>query len=379
MVIRHTLALCGLSAAVGLLAWCGPFWLLPVALLMPACWAAASSRWQAGLVVLVYHLAASNGLPYGAATYFGRPVLGVMLWLGAALILAVTWALLWHSKPKIRTYLLPVALLLVAVPPIGIVGWVHPITAAGCLFPGCGWYGLAVTFALILVFAAVPLRAALGLTAAAVGVAFVLRTPPPGIAEWEPFNTHFDCGISRDFLGDFSRIQHVKKLAAHSPARVAIFAESIGGLWTPQTLDLWQSSRHGPFVVFGSELPIGNADKCDNTLIALEPTGARILYRQRMPIPVSMWRPWTGKGGYRPHWFENPVVDLDGYTVAPLICYEEALVWPILHSVMHHPTVLIAVANDWWARGTTIPMMQINCSRAWARLFSLKLEVSFNY
>jgi hypothetical protein len=39
---------------------------------------------------------------------------------------------------------------LASVPPIGIVGWAHPITAAGILFPGWGWPGLAATVIILL-------------------------------------------------------------------------------------------------------------------------------------------------------------------------------------------------------------------------------------
>jgi hypothetical protein len=30
-----------------------------------------------------------------------------------------------------------------AVPPFGIMGWAHPITGAGVIFPGWGWIGVA--------------------------------------------------------------------------------------------------------------------------------------------------------------------------------------------------------------------------------------------
>jgi len=377
MVARRTVGLVALAGGVGFLAWLGPFWLLPVALLLPVCWAAATSRWQAGLIVGAYHLAASRGLPVGAATYFGVPVLGTLLWLAAALILGLAWAVLWHPRCSIRLCLLPLVLLLVAFPPIGIVGWVHPLTVAGCLFPGWGWFGLALTVALILGMAAMPWRYALATTGVAVAVAFILRAPPREVPQWESMETHFDCGMARDFLRDYRRISTATAMAAKSPAHVVLFGESVGGLWTPATRQLWE--RHGPAaVVFGSEVPIGNADQCDNALIALEASGARIVYRQRMPVPVSMWRPWSAKG-FRPHWFENPVVDFGGYRVAVLICYEQVIVWPILQSAWHHPNMLVAVANDWWARDTTIPGVQLNSARAWAKLFDLPLAVAFNY
>jgi apolipoprotein N-acyltransferase len=73
------------------------------------------------------------------------------------------------------------------------------------------------------------------------------------------------------------------------------------------------------------------------------------------------------------------VIDFAGHRVAVLICYEQVIVWPILQSVWHHPDVLVAVANDWWARDTTIPGVQLNSARAWAKLFDLPLAVAFNY
>jgi hypothetical protein len=47
------------------------------------------------------------------------------------------------------------------------------------------------------------------------------------------------------------------------------------------------------------------------------------------------------------------------------------LTWPILTSLLRKPTVIVAVANDYWARGTTIPASQLTAVRAWARLMAL--------
>jgi hypothetical protein len=35
-----------------------------------------------------------------------------------------------------------------------------------------------------------------------------------------------------------------------------------------------------------------------------------------------------------------------GYRAAVLICYEQLLTWPILTSMVDHPTAIVAVAND---------------------------------
>lgn len=66
----------------------------------------------------------------------------------------------------------------------------------------------------------------------------------------------------------------------------------------------------------------------------LSPRGARVIYRARMPVPVSMWPPWRswvgGSGGVRASFFADPIVEIASSRVVPLICYEQFLVWPIL-------------------------------------------------
>jgi hypothetical protein len=50
---------------------------------------------------------------------------------------------LWTSGRAWRGDPLRGVAVLLSVPPIGIVGWAHPVTAAGILFPGWSWFGLA--------------------------------------------------------------------------------------------------------------------------------------------------------------------------------------------------------------------------------------------
>ncbi|WP_338825411.1 TraH family protein (plasmid) [Bradyrhizobium septentrionale] len=69
-----------------------------------------------------------------------------MLWGAASVCFVAVHAVLWSPRPgsqKAFCYLITAVLM--AVPPFGIVGWAHPIRAAGVLFPGWGWWGLAAT------------------------------------------------------------------------------------------------------------------------------------------------------------------------------------------------------------------------------------------
>ncbi|MGO6907303.1 nitrilase-related carbon-nitrogen hydrolase, partial [Rhizobium ruizarguesonis] len=102
----------------------------------------------AGLVSAAYFIAASHGLPQGVATFYSSDLLpGLLLWLAASVSFFGVHTLLWTSVRTKRPHRYLAAGILMALPPFGITGWAHPITAAGVLFPGWGWWGLAATTA----------------------------------------------------------------------------------------------------------------------------------------------------------------------------------------------------------------------------------------
>lgn len=120
----------------------------------------------------------------------------------------------------------------------------------------------------------------------------------------------------------------------------------------------------------------------DNVLLEVSATGSRVFYRERMPVPGAMWQPWLRwlgqTGGARAHFFDNPAVNVGSTEMAPLICYEQLIVWPVLQSMTHNPDIIVAVGNSWWAADTSIVDIQRASAEAWARLFDKPLVLSFN-
>ncbi|MNV81839.1 Carbon-nitrogen hydrolase [compost metagenome] len=120
----------------------------------------------------------------------------------------------------------------------------------------------------------------------------------------------------------------------------------------------------------------------DNVLVQISNQRARVIYRERMPVPGAMWQPWRQlageSGGAQAHFFANPVVNIAGKRTAPLICYEQLIVWPILQSILHDPDIILAVGNGWWTTGTSIVDIQRMSVEAWARLFGKPFVMSFN-
>lgn len=381
----RSVALIGLAALAGGIGWSGYILALPVAFAFPALWAIASSRLVAGAVSAAYFLAASRGLPQGVVNFYGTdPLPGIALWFAASIVFVAVHAALWTGQPGGgRAVRYSVAVVLMGLPPFGIVGWAHPLTAAGVLFPSWGWWGVVVAAAgLIAMTTRWWPAAALTMTGFWLWSAATWTVPslPEGWA-----GVDFELGQSLGRDGSLERqmelLAAVKRKAGEG-ARVAVLPESALGLWTPTVERLWRNELRGtPVNVIAGAAIVGH-DGYDNVLIAVSGEGAAVLYRERMPVPVSMWQPWRAwfgeRGGARAHMFANPAVDLGGETIAPLICYEQLILWPALQSAAHAPNVVVAVGNGWWTKQTSIVAIQRASAQAWARLFGLPLVTAFN-
>ncbi|MCW0001792.1 conjugal transfer protein TraB [Pararhizobium sp. YC-54] len=372
------------SVVAGTVAWSGHVLLLPVALTFPVLWTLARTRLTAASVSAGYFLAASRGLPQGVATFYASDLgPGLLLWLCASLGFVGVHATLWTRNERARPFWYLAAALLMAIPPFGIIGWAHPITAAGVLFPGSGWWGLLATTAGLMglvtrMWPAVAIvLSGFWLWSAAFWTD--LRLPET----WRGVDLELGASLGRDT----SMIRHRDLIAtvmaqASGDARTIVLPESAFGFWTPTVERLWVRALQGTDVTVIAGAAIVDAGGYDNVLVALTSGGAKILYRERMPVPGSMWQPWRpllgASGGARAHLFENPLATVAGSRIAPLICYEQLIVWPVLQSMLHDPDIIVAVGNGWWTKGTSIVAIQRASTAAWARLFAKPLIFSFN-
>ncbi len=371
--------------AVGLIAWNGEPRLLPLAMLFPALWALAPTRLSAALVAAGYFLAGSRGLPQGVSTFYGAGFeAGVALWMVASLLFVLTHAMLWTKRPdRERVIRYAMIAVLLSIPPIGIVGWAHPITAAGILFPGWSWFGLAAAAISLLVMTtkfrpiAILALGTLWLWSAA---DWTEPGPPQG---WMGLNTKLggSNGVYAGYQQHHETISRIRD-EVRVGASVIVLPESAFGVWTPTVERLWtRALEHLDVTVYGGAIVVGEAGY-DNVMLELSGRGAAVRYRARMPVPVSMWQPWLGltgrPAGARADFFANPLVSVRRTRVATLICYEQLLVWPVLQSMVLSPDLIVAAGNGWWASGTNIVAVQIATSTAWSRLFGIPLVIAVN-
>ncbi|KAA1183884.1 conjugal transfer protein TraB [Rhizobium tropici] len=372
------------AIVAGTVAWSGHVLLLPVALAFPILWARAQTRSVAALVAAGYFLAASRGLPQGVAAFYASDLWpGLALWLCASLSFVAVHAILWTKDPGVRAFRYLVATALMAVPPFGITGWAHPVTAAGVLFPGWGWWGLAATTAglmglvirtwpaVLIAFAGFWVWSAANWTE---------PRPPDG---WRGVDLQMGSSLGRDTSIQRQRdlIATVKDRAASGDATI-VLPESALGFWTPTVERLWVKALDGTEISVVAGAIVVDAEGYDNVLVVLSAAGSGILYRERMPVPGSMWQPWRSwlgeTGGARAHFFANPTAAIGDHHVAPLICYEQLVVWPVLQSMLHNPDFIVAVGNGWWTKGTSIVAIQLVSTMAWAKLFAKPFVLSFN-
>lgn len=363
---------------------------LPVATIFPALWAHSPSRLVAALVSSGYFLAASRGLPQGVANFYAADFWpGLLLWIAASFAFVAVHTVLWARRPeeghpgrgRALRYLAAAALM--ATPPLGITGWAHPLTAAGVLFPGWGWWGLAATATGLAMMtsrywpAAVLAFAGFWLWSAATW------TQPDLPQGWKGVDLKYGASLGREgSLGHHRDLIATVRAQTADGTRFVVLPESALGFWTPTVAHLWQDGLQGMDLTVIAGAAVIDSRAYDNVMVAISTDGARVLYRERMPVPVSMWQPWrawTGQGGgARAHLFDNPVVDLASTRIAPLICYEQLILWPTLQSMLHSPDIIVATGNGWWTAGTSIVAIQQVSAIAWAKLFSVRIVTAFN-
>lgn len=391
----RTAAYAAFSFFLGYAAWAGDVSFLPLSWGFVALWSLSKTRLSAFVVALMYYLAAARGMVAGATLFFSDttnvPVhfIGVGLWLVSGAILAAVWAAGWGRE---YIWARTIAVLVVlSIPPFGIIGWANPLTAAGAVFPGWGWGGLILAIAVMSCLAYLmrwPARqrlgAAAGLMFYLVAMGFVANfkahiTPASNVVAVDT-----SVGQSADPYSQYIATRLLAKTMLHKVSSgpdglVYVLPESVGGDWSINRA-YWSkvasaAKTKGAVVLVGGWMPLSGGHY-QNALFAMGAGGDYKLV-QRVPIPISMWKPFSSDGAVAALGGSG-ITKVGGYTAANLVCYEQILVWPVLLSMWHSPSIILSVSNTWWAKGTSIPTIQEEAVSAWSRLFSVPYVFAIN-
>lgn len=377
----------GAAGLIGAISWGHEAgWLCVISLLLPVLWAAARNRLVSGLILVAYCLAAARGLPGGAMTYFDAGVwAGIGWWLLGGVCWFLAGVLFWFRQRRIRLYTAPLLLLWLVLPPAGLAGWGNPLLAAGWLFPGWGWFGLLVVVVLIGLLVRLPVIWSVGLVAGLTVWSGFSAIPVQSPAGWYPQHTHFvlsGADTGRDLLAEFNNMQTLQRQIGQSPAGVHWTGEGVGGIWNKAAETSWLNwARQHPDHMVLLGVYTEAAASYANAIIKIRPGESRVIYRQRLPVPGVLWKPWEHKSfGVTLNDVErNKERTINGKDAAFLICYETLMVWPVLQSFLSDSKtdVLLANGSVWWAPDSIRLTMQQSV-RSWARLFNVQLLEAWN-
>lgn len=369
-----------------------------------AIWSQAKTRQDAFGVALLFFLVAGREAPWMVTSIGQGAIFGTTIWVAHGALLALPWALLhphMAHRPKLALRAAAALALTLLVPPWALVQWGHPILAAGELFPGSGWAGLATAFALAAALAVLARGAAPSWAVALVGFAAALaltshvhyKAPAPA-AGWVAVDTDRRTdraeACSTASLAASTALMTLARQQLAAGAKVVVFPEGAAGIWTLCEAYWWRDVDAlafdlGATVLVGALRPdcLDAATKClgkdeahrtsySNSLIALG--AAAGIINARVPIPFLSWHPWS-PGGHVRGSSGHGLHTVRGRQAAVLFCYEEMIPSLALATFIGpRPDVLVAVANHWWARpGMTRPATQARFSQTLARLFGVPL------
>jgi hypothetical protein len=348
--------------------------------------------------MLGYYLAGARGLPPGAVVFFGDEAprwWGLAMWFGASTLLSMPFAIFWSHLPSKRAVGFVLAILVCLVPPLGIVGWLSPLSVSGILFPSTGWLGLAMTVALFFVLVFSRDRLIIGVPVALVVAAaafngVAMRAGPVADKRWLGFDTSFPKLSSAggdhasQLLASMERIDWLRGVIADMPAGATlVLPETVLGRFdgVAQAMLIHAEEElvaKNSKVLVGAELP-GDAGRYKNAVVVLgAQRGEERAAVQGIPVPVSMWKPWALDGAQADLLARGNTITVGEHRVGVTVCYEHLLAYSLLLLMWDNADMVAAVSNVWWARDTNIPQIQFQSVHAFARLFGVPVVSARN-
>ncbi len=384
--LNHPLYLAIAAGIIGRLAWSGHVNALPLSLLMMALIPFALSRSSRWLMFTAYYAGSTWPIVPGSALFYGHhfnPLFMVPLWIAVAFCLAAPWAVFCYGKGAHFGWQITLCFLIESVPPFAMFGLANPLISAGALFPTFGVLGLLLAIALAVVLAIRPrgglIFATLSLLMA---TAFERSTTLAAPQGWAAVNTDFSgAGVDTpDIVEQYNVAQSIQHSALDSQANVIVFPESVVYRWNPATDLFWEETitqlrKSGKTIIVGAVLDLSGRNRYLNVAVVRGDTTNA--FQQRVPMPVSLWKPFTGHG-VPLNLYGPGTLTIHGQRATILICYEQLLVWPMIRSVKEHPTVLVGMANEYWAKGTDAEAIQASTLQAWGQLFNIPVISAVN-
>jgi hypothetical protein len=392
---------------IGILAW-GRYSSPAVALILIPILALAPTRLKAVLLALGYQLCVARGMPVFTAGWLDSWTLGIGSWLGVSLIATLGWTLAWVKARSAfgaaRNAFL--GILITLLPPVAMVMPGHPLIGMGFLFPGSGWFGVAIVVVVLPLlcgllfnlgkkrsYGVIPASAVvisvatvlIGFAGVKLNIKDITRGRVAG--NIAAINTTWG-GFPDDDVESILRVERIgqasKMLAevapGESPLLGLVFPEAIIGYYEPGIHAvivkeiLKGASAANQVIILGAEIQRG-LSILDKAAVIFYPDGSSNYVLARQPVPLAEWRPWSPTRSHYPNWSLNSTASVgNGVRARFVFCYEEYI--PVLHLLSEATdsvNLVIALANRGSAGKTDLQYaVQSGSTQGMALLFGRK-------
>ncbi|MDB4986293.1 MAG: carbon-nitrogen hydrolase family protein, partial [Myxococcaceae bacterium] len=171
-------------------------------------------------------------------------------------------------------------------------------------------------------------------------------------------------------------------LAAQQTANVIVTPESSAGLWQPAMERRWAAfaqklEREQRSAIVGVTFLRSDGDQEAGAVLLGESAGPRT-YRQRVPMPFAMWRPWSRAASFPANWSGRGTLRVRGRVIGVLICWEIGAPWAVIGSMLEGADSLVGLANTGWLRGTSAAQAERQALSTWGQLFHVPVRLASN-
>ncbi len=336
-------------------------------------------------LILSYYLFASRGLLIGTENYYDSIYIAILIWLLSALLTTSVWITIWNPYQKKRLQLFPIMLTLLIVPPIGFISWVNPIISSAIVFPEFGFLGIVFyLLSLYLVVILLKNKSRTTQTIITILILFISTVIYNPIKKQKqntlyPINSNLKYkNQAVDFLGDYRRQKKLLAIANKSQQNNLLFHENALGSFNQNSMMIWERLDNNKTILAGATIYHKRVGVYDNVLMEITHNSYKTIYKQRVPVPISMWKPWIEQGA-KAYPFQNPTVEYQQSRVGVFICYEQLLTYTYLHTMFYEPKYIIGISNLWWVEDESIGKIQRRNLELWGRLFGKKFYYSENH
>ena len=377
-----------LGALIGYLSWGLSLEMTILSLFLFFAYLLFEKRWYLFLFTLGYYLIGSRGLFFGVEHYYNSLFYAFLSWGGVALLSSLSWILIWSKSFQQRVWLLPMVLLVIILPPMGFISWLNPLPTIAILFPKVGFLGLILE--LILVYLLVFIWKSYQLKryrSMVISLLFVLSLflVKPFLAQNRPLDSNLGVinssieysPIIFDKSEEYKRIKKFFYLVQNNDKNSTLLPENALGNYSNLQSMIWSYLDKNKTIFAGANIYNFRYTNNLNVLMSLDYNSSKIVYKQRVPVPIEMWKPFTNSGTEATI-YKQPIVFINGIKSGVFICYEQLLTYPYLQTFFYKPKMLIGISNLYWARDTNIKEIQKETMTLWSLLFNIPLKFSVN-